>query len=83
MNDLPKDWSTWAIIGAVAFLALLATHHASTAFAGLAFIGFIFVIKLLASSGYSSRALWIVLIFLVVLLLILGIGYVPAEWKLH
>jgi hypothetical protein len=80
VNDLPKDWSTWAIIGAIAFLALLATHHAATAFAGLAFIGFIFVIKLQADSDFSSGVLWGVLIFLVLLLVVLGLRYVPAEW---
>jgi len=80
--ELPKDWTTWAIIGAVIFATLLATGHPATAFTGLTFVGFIFVIKLLAKSKYSSRGLWIVLIFLVVLLLILGLRYVPAEWKL-
>jgi len=79
--DLPKDWVTWAIIGAIVFLVLLATHHAATAFTGLAFIGFVFIIKLLAESGFSSIALWIVLVILVALLLILGLVYVPAEWQ--
>lgn len=81
--DLPKDWSTWAIIGAVVFLALLATNHVATAFTGLAFIGFIFILKLLAGSGFSSTTLWIVLLILVALLLILGLRYVPAEWQLQ
>jgi len=79
--NLPNHWSAWAIIGAIIFLGLLATQHAATAFAGLFFIGFIFIIVLLADSGFSSGFLWIVLGILFVLLLILGLVYVPAEWQ--
>ena len=79
--NLPSHWSSWAIIGAIIFLILLATHHAATAFAGLGFIGFIFVLVLLANSSFSSQNLWVVLLILVVLLVILGLGYVPVEWK--
>ena len=78
--ELPKDWIAWAIIGAGAFFALLATHHPATAFGGLFFVLFIFILKLLVGSRFSSRPLVFVLIFLFVLLLILGLGYVPAEW---
>jgi hypothetical protein len=79
--NLPSHWSAWAIIGAVIFLILLATEHAATAFAGLCFIGVIFIIVLLAGSSFSSGVLWIVLGILVALLLILGLVYVPAEWR--
>jgi len=82
-TNLPTHWSSWAIIGAIIFLGLLATHHAATAFAGLSFIGFIFLIVLLVNSDYSSRTLWIALLIVVALLLILGLGYVPVEWKLQ
>ncbi len=78
--NLPNHWSSWAIIGAIIFLALLATHHAATAFTGLGFVGFIFLLVLLADSGFSSQPLWIALVILFVFLLILGLGYVPAEW---
>ena len=80
MNNLPKDWTTWAIIGAIIFFGLLATHHPATAFGGLAFVLTIFVIKLLVDSRFESRPLVFVLIFLVVLVVILGLRYVPAEW---
>jgi hypothetical protein len=80
-GSLPKDWTTWAIIGAAVFLGLLATHHATTAFVGLFFIGFIFILKALSDSGFSSGFLWIVLGILIALLLILGLIYVPAEWR--
>jgi len=79
--ELPKDWSTWAIISAVLFLALLATDHPATAFTGLFFIVLIFIIKLLASSRYSSHALWIAFLIVLALVLILGLRYVPAEWQ--
>ena len=80
LPKLPNEWLAWAIIGAIAFFTLLATHHPATAFGGLAFVFTIFTIKLLVDSRFSSRPLVFVLIFLVVLLLILGLGYVPAEW---
>jgi uncharacterized membrane protein len=79
--QLPTHWSSWAIIGAIIFLILLATHHAATAFTGLFFIGFIFILVPLADSGFSSGFLWIVLLVLFALILILGLGYVPAEWQ--
>lgn len=79
--NLPNHWSSWAIIGAIVFLILLATQHTATAFAGLTFIGIIFVLVVLADSGFSSGFLWIVLAILVVLALILGLRYVPDEWK--
>jgi membrane protein implicated in regulation of membrane protease activity len=80
-TSFPNHWSSWAIIGAIIFLILLATHHTATAFAGLVFVGFIFVIVLLANANFSSQTLWIALAILVALLLILGLGYVPSEWK--
>lgn len=79
--SFPNHWSSWAIIGAIIFLILLATHHVATAWAGLAFVGIIFVLVMLANSSFSSGALWIALAVLVVLLLILCLGYVPAEWQ--
>jgi uncharacterized membrane protein YjdF len=79
--ELPKDWIAWAIIGAAIFLALLATDHPATAFTGLFFVLFIFILKLLVDSRFSSRPLVFVAIFLFVLLAILGLKYVPAEWQ--
>lgn len=79
--NLPNNWSSWAIIGAIIFLALLATGHPATAFTGLFFVLLIFILVLLADSGFSSGALWIVFVGLVALLLILGLGYVRDEWK--
>lgn len=77
---LPEGWLSWAIIGAIVFLAVLASGHPATAFAGLDFIFIIFILKLLVDSRFSSRPLVYVLIFLLVLLAILGGEYVPAEW---
>jgi hypothetical protein len=79
--NLPTHWSSWAIIGAIVFLVLLATQHTATAFAGLTFIGIIFILVVLADSSFSSGFFWVVLIGLVVLLLILCLRYVPDEWK--
>jgi uncharacterized membrane protein YjdF len=81
--NLPEGWIPWAVIGATAFFALLATHHPATAFGGLFFVLFIFILKLLIDSNFSVRPLVFVAIFLFVLLLILGLGYVPAEWQAH
>ena len=78
--NLPKGWLTSAIIGAVVFFVLLATHHPATAFSGFFFILFIYIFKLLVDSRFSSVPLVFVSIFLFVILLILGLGYVPAEW---
>jgi uncharacterized membrane protein YjdF len=78
--NLPKDWLAWAITGAALFFGLLATHHPATAFGGLFFILFIFSLKLLVDSRFSSQSLIFLSIFFFVLLLILGLGYVPAEW---
>jgi len=79
-SDLPKDWTTWAIIGGAIFIGLLATGHPATAFGGLFFVIFIFLLKLLVDTRFSSRALVVVLIFVLGLLAVLGLKYVPAEW---